>query len=236
MHTSLGCGKLMALMEANLSQLIRWCLVFNACLCLSKGWEVSNLSLSKKYDKHDKRMARPIPVTHHLPTDLHMIDMTDLVSTISLFLKHLEHRAKNDVKIFWHMPPPSLPSWLVDHWQRNVCQQSSPRSPKAGPLHLLKTLIVTSFKLRKSLDWWKKPWEIWKKVVSNWRTRSIQGCGLIPSRRSTSPNTHNFPFPSSWTKKDPNCERKVMALNWFGFQMRTASADLYLFLIFLLEP
>lgn len=37
-------------------------------------------------------------------------------------------------------PPPSLPSWLVDHWQRNVCQQSSPRSPKAGPLHLLKTL------------------------------------------------------------------------------------------------
>ena len=48
MHTSLGCGKLMALMEAKLSQLIRWCLVFNACLCLSKGWEVSNLSLSLK--------------------------------------------------------------------------------------------------------------------------------------------------------------------------------------------
>lgn len=48
MHTSLGCGKLMALMEENLSQLIRWCLVFNACLCLSKGWDVSNLSLSLK--------------------------------------------------------------------------------------------------------------------------------------------------------------------------------------------
>ena len=50
-------------------------------------------------------MARPIPVTHHLPTDMHIIDMTDLVSTISLFLKHLEHRAKNNVKMFWHMPP-----------------------------------------------------------------------------------------------------------------------------------
>lgn len=189
-------------------------------------------------------MARPIPVTHHLPTDMHIIDMTDLVSTISLFLKHLEHRAKNNVKMFWHMPPPH-------HCLR-------------GLLTIDKEMFVSSHRhaaLRLDHFTCWKHLEPWDQYRHQFQTSEISGLmedamrnlgegrfklknqkhsrlwpDYFPSRGSTSPNTHNFPFPSSWTKKDPNCERKVMALNWFGFQMRTASADLYLFLIFLLEP
>ena len=131
MHTSLACGKLMALTEANLGLQERllstsqaamakpfahgWCLVLNACLCLSKGCEVSNLSFI--LPKSDKLLWSQ---AHHLPTAcMYIYIYLYIYNRYEWFCEHLwalSHYQSfptwntwnivlRSVKMFWHMPP-----------------------------------------------------------------------------------------------------------------------------------